>query len=66
MPRGHRNGDGTVTIDELIRGVDIALGSLDVASCPVAPKCDGPVADKCVITYLIQLVNNALYECPSL
>jgi hypothetical protein len=60
---GDCNGDGEVTINELITGVNIALGSQPVSACPafdVSPT-DGEVA----INELIAAVNNALGGCPS-
>jgi cysteine-rich repeat protein len=57
---GDCNGDGTVAINELITGVNIALGSAPVASCPsFDTNGDGMVA----INELIAAVNNALAGC---
>jgi cysteine-rich repeat protein len=57
---GDCNGDGTVAINELITGVNIALGSASVSSCPsVAVSGDGTVA----INEIISAVNNALNGC---
>jgi len=58
---GDCNGDGEVTINELITGVNIALGSQDVSTCPsFDTNDDGEVA----INELIQGVTNALDGCP--
>ena len=59
---GDCNGDGMVAINELILGVNIALGSRPIADCP-AFDCqgNGMVGINC----LIQAVNNALDGCPT-
>jgi cysteine-rich repeat protein len=57
---GDCNGDGTVAINELIIGVNIALGSAPVSNCPSFDVSgDGTVA----INELITAVNNALNGC---
>ena len=57
---GDCNGDGSVAINELITGVNIALGSSPVTSCPsFDTNSDGMVA----INELIAAVNNALGSC---
>lgn len=54
---GDCNGDGAVTVDELITGVNIALGSLPLSSCPQFDvNGDGAVT----IEELIQAVQIAL------
>jgi hypothetical protein len=59
---GDCNGDGMVAINELITGVNIALGSSPVSACPSFDvNGDGSVA----INELIGGVNNALNGCPS-
>ncbi len=59
---GDCNGDGQVTINELITGVNIALGSQPVSTCPAFdPNGDGEVT----INELIAGVNNALNGCPA-
>jgi hypothetical protein len=58
---GDCNGDGEVAINELIIGVNIALGSRPVADCPSFDiSGDGSVA----INELISAVNAALNGCP--
>jgi len=58
---GDCNGDGQVAINELIQGVNISLGSLDVSVCPAMDENgDGQVS----INELIRAVNNALGGCP--
>ncbi|MEO8602546.1 MAG: hypothetical protein ABI629_08225 [bacterium] len=58
---GDCNGDGVVSISELIRGVNIALGNTAVADCPAFdPNGDGMVT----IDALIKSVGYALAECP--
>jgi Zn-dependent metalloprotease len=59
---GDCNGMGSVDINELVLGVDIALGTQPIAVC-AAFDCehDGTVAISC----LVQGVNNALGACPA-
>lgn len=55
-------GGGAVTIDELVLGVNVALGQAPPAACPAFPACDvGPVC----IADLIRAVRNALDGCPA-
>ncbi|HSP97883.1 MAG TPA: hypothetical protein VL049_11645 [Candidatus Dormibacteraeota bacterium] len=57
---GDCNGDGAVSIDELVRGVGIALGSTGLGSCPAFDSgADGTVS----IDELIAAVNAALGGC---
>ncbi len=57
---GDCNRDGEVAINELITGVNIALGNNDVSSCPeFDANSDGEVT----INELISGVNNALNGC---
>ena len=57
---GDCNGDGTVAINELITGVNIALGSAALDACPAFDGSgDGTVA----INELIAAVNAALAGC---
>ncbi len=58
---GDCNGDGEVRINELIQGVNIALGRATIDSCPEFDRNnDGRVA----IGELVAAVNNALSGCP--
>jgi hypothetical protein len=58
---GDCNGDGQVTISELVLAVNIALGSRPVADClPADRNSNGTVT----IEELITAVNNALSDCP--
>jgi hypothetical protein len=57
---GDCNGDGSVAVNELITGVNIALGNTTVASCPSFDRNgDGSVS----INELIAAVNAALAGC---
>jgi hypothetical protein len=57
---GDCNRDGQVTVNELITAVNIALGTLDVSSCPAADRNgDGEVT----VSELIRAVNRALVGC---
>ena len=57
---GDCNADGMVTINELITGVYITLGSLPVSDCQAFENAQGKVD----IAQVIQGVNNALNGCP--
>jgi len=57
---GDCNGDGIVAINELVTGVNIALGTLAVSSCP-AFDADGN--GSVAINELVSGVNNALDGC---
>ena len=57
---GDCDGSGDVTVDELIRGVNIALGTMAVTECPsFDTNNDGLVT----VNELIAAVNNALSGC---
>lgn len=59
---GDCNGDGQVTVDELILGVNIALGVAEIGDCPAF---DQLVVDGIVdVAELIVCVNAALDGCP--
>jgi hypothetical protein len=59
---GDCNGDGVVTVDELIRGVDIALGMVPVCECvPIDSNHDRTVTVDEVLT----AVGRALNGCSS-
>jgi Ca2+-binding EF-hand superfamily protein len=58
---GDCNGDEAVTIDELIKGVNIALGIFSPGECPAFDRNgDGAVR----IDELVRAVANALVGCP--
>jgi len=58
---GDCNTDGQVSVDELIRGVDITLGTLPMTECePFDANRDGQVT----IDELVTAVNTALTGCP--
>jgi hypothetical protein len=54
-------GNRMVAVNELITGVNIALGNLSIASCP---GFDGNGDETVSISDLIAAVNNALNGCP--
>jgi cysteine-rich repeat protein len=58
---GDCDGGGTVAINELIRGVNIALASADLSTCPSFDANDSGAVE---INELILAVNNALGTCP--
>jgi len=59
---GDCSGDGFVTVDELLQGVNIALGNLPLAACRVFDaNGDGDVT----VDELLSAVNNALSGCPA-
>lgn len=58
---GDCSEDGTVTVDELVRGVAIALGNATLDTCTAMDRSgDGSVT----VDELIAAVNNALDGCP--
>ncbi len=57
---GDCDGGGEVTVDEIIKGVNIALGNADLSTCPVFDKDGNGEVD---VTELIVAVNNALAGC---
>jgi hypothetical protein len=57
---GDCNEDGNVTVDELIKGVNIALGSATIENCPVFDKNDDGTV---TVDELVTGVNNALSGC---
>jgi hypothetical protein len=59
---GDCNCDGRVTIDEIIKGVNIDLGNAEIGTCP-AFRC-GSSNLGIVINCVIEAVNNALAGCP--
>ncbi len=59
---GDCNDNRAVSIDELVRSVNIALGSAPLTQCAISDaNGDGAVA----INELITAVNNALFGCPA-
>jgi len=59
---GDCNGDGMVSVNELIRGVNINLGAIDVSECEAFDtNSDGSVS----ISELVSAVNAALAGCDS-
>ncbi|HVM96214.1 MAG TPA: hypothetical protein VMT89_07480 [Candidatus Acidoferrales bacterium] len=59
---GDCNGDNQVSVDELVLGVDIALGNQDVSACSAMDSNgDGEVT----VDELISAVDFALSECPA-
>ncbi len=57
---GDCDGDGRIAISELIRGVNIALGSTDVGSCPDFDDNGNGVVS---VNELVSAVNGALHGC---
>jgi hypothetical protein len=57
---GDCGNDGTVTIDELIKGVNIVLGSLAVTTCP---SLDADAGGTVTVNELIRAVDHALRGC---
>jgi hypothetical protein len=58
---GDCDGDGEVTVDEIVLGVNIALSSAALSTCPVFDaNGDGEVT----VEEIIVAVNNALTSCP--
>ena len=59
---GDCNGDGTVTVNELIQGVGIALGQSALALCPVIDRNGNGVVS---VDELLTAVNALLGGCPA-
>jgi photosystem II stability/assembly factor-like uncharacterized protein len=58
---GDCGGDGLVTVDELVRAVNVALGSAALSTCKAADgDCDGSVT----VDELVSAVRAALEGCP--
>jgi hypothetical protein len=70
---GDCNGDGPVSIDELVTGIGIALGTLPSSACAAfdcnadchpGPVLSTPPIPGVTIACLIRAVDNALNGCP--
>jgi Tol biopolymer transport system component len=59
---GDCSGDGTVTVDEVILGVNIALGTTPLSQCPLF---DGSADSQVTVDELVTAVNDALNGCPT-
>ena len=57
---GDCSGDGIVTVNELVRGVNIALGTSPLTDCP---SLDRDANDQVTVDELVEAVNNALTGC---
>jgi hypothetical protein len=57
---GDCDGNGTVRVNELVTGVDIALGILSIDACPLFDANGDSTVE---IDELIAAVNNALNGC---
>lgn len=60
---GDCNVDGSVTVDEIVLGVNIALGGGSAADCRAT---DGNDDSQVTVDEIVIAVNNALAGCPSL
>jgi hypothetical protein len=58
---GDCNGDGAVTVDEIVKMVNIALGGLDISECTAG---DRDSSGTITVDEIVQAVNNALVGCP--
>jgi hypothetical protein len=58
---GDCDGDQAVTIDELVTGVNIALGTAPASQCP-AFICNGE--GEVTVDCLLKAINAALHDCP--
>ncbi|HVN88051.1 MAG TPA: hypothetical protein VMW17_24680 [Candidatus Binatia bacterium] len=59
---GDCDGSNTVSVDELVKGVNIALGLADPSTCPAF---DEDKSNTVTVDELVKGVNNALSGCPS-
>jgi hypothetical protein len=60
---GDCSSDGTITVDELIRGVNIAIGTLPLEQCPAFDTNNDHSVS---VDELLRGVNNALNGCSGL
>jgi hypothetical protein len=60
---GDCDGNGAVTVEELVIGVNIALGTVPVATCP---PFDTDRSDTVTVDELVRAVNDALGVCGTL
>lgn len=58
---GDCNGDGSVTVDEILLGISIALGIRDIEDCPAF---DRGGAGEVVVSDIVAAVNASLVGCP--
>jgi hypothetical protein len=58
---GDCNGDGAVTVDEIVTIVNIALGEADVSTCTAG---DGDSSGTITVDEIVTALNNALEGCP--
>jgi hypothetical protein len=58
---GDCNRDASVTVDEIVTGVNIALGNSSIDTCPAF---DGDGSGTVTVDEIITAVNNALNGCP--
>jgi hypothetical protein len=61
---GDCNGDGRVTVPELILGINIALGTTELSACSAFEAMACPPSTVC-IAGLLTAVQNALTGCPN-
>ncbi len=59
---GDCDHSGTVTVEELVLGVNIALGTVSLAECP---SFDRDIDNAVSVDELITAVNTALSQCPA-
>lgn len=59
---GDCNGDGSVTVEEIVLMVNIALGNRPVSDCTAGDR-DG--SGEVTVDEIVAAVNNALGECPA-
>jgi hypothetical protein len=58
---GDCNGDGSVTVDEIITMVNIALGEADISTCTAG---DGDSSGTITVDEIVTALNHALEGCP--
>jgi hypothetical protein len=60
---GDCNGDGRVTVSELITGINVELGGAPVSACPALDCCGSLLSCIPGTTCLFLAVHDALYGC---
>ena len=61
---GDCNGDGRVSVDELMTLINIVLGNFPVDACPLPRDCCHPCPPGVYIDCMLVAISNALTGCP--
>lgn len=61
---GDCNGDGRVTVDEILILINIVLGNAPIDACPLSGDCCHPCPPGVYIDCMLVAISNALTRCP--